>query len=73
MKPYIEEAVDKYLEELNGKWQETERAVVRVSQIETRILDLEGVTDIGDTKINGSGSNYTAAETAVLKRGDIVG
>ena len=73
MKPYIEETVDKYLEELNGKWQETERAVVRISQIETRILDLEGVTDIGDTKINGSGSNYTAAETAVLKRGDIVG
>lgn len=46
VKPYIEEAIDGYFKELNEKWQESESIVVRISQIESRLLYLEGVFDI---------------------------
>lgn len=72
-KMYIEEAIDKYISELRGKWQETERIIVRVSQIESRLLEIEGIVDIGETKINGVGGNFTADEASIVKRGSIVG
>lgn len=33
--------------------------MVRVSQIESRLLGVSGILDIADTKINGLAANYT--------------
>ena len=42
------------------KRQDQEQAlVVRVSQIESRLLGVSGILDIADTKINGLAANYT--------------
>ncbi|HCT64262.1 MAG TPA: phage tail protein [Lachnospiraceae bacterium] len=70
---YINEELDDYFLELNKTWQSVDNIIVRISQIESRLLDLEGVIDIYDTTINGSSSNYTVATNSIVVRGDIIG
>lgn len=53
----INEAVKGYLLELRKTWAESTHIVVRISQIETRILGVKGVVDVGGTKINGVEDN----------------
>ena len=55
----ITQAVSDYLSELREEWAESSFLVVRISQIESRILAIKGVADIASTKINGSTSNLT--------------
>lgn len=59
LKTAIQDAVDAYLLELRQEWAETTSTIVRISQIESRILAVDGVADINNTKINGSISNLT--------------
>lgn len=55
----IRDAVDAYLLELRQKWADSSFTVVRVSQIESKILAVTGIADITNTKLNGSASNLT--------------
>lgn len=55
----IQEAVNAYLLELRQAWSETTSTIVRISQIESRILSVKGVADINNTKLNGSANNLT--------------
>ena len=71
--PYIEQVIDNYFAELNTTWADVNNIIVRVSQIETRLLDLDGVIDIGNTKINGVAANYTVPTDSIVVRGDIIG
>lgn len=59
LKTAIQDAVDAYLLELRQGWAATTSTIVRISQIESRILAVPGVADIANTKINGSASNLT--------------
>lgn len=59
MKTPIQEAVDAYLLELRQGWADSSHTVVRISQIESKILALKGIADIDNTKLNGSDSNIT--------------
>ena len=45
----VEEAVSAYLLELRQAWKDQDLTVVRISQIESRILDLPEVVDITGT------------------------
>ena len=54
-----------YLLELRKNWANQANTVVRISQIETRILQIEGIVDIQNTKINNSASNLTLTEYQV--------
>jgi len=45
--------------------------VIRVSQIESRLLDIAGIKDAADTIINGSASNYTLLQDKIPKLGVI--
>ncbi len=56
-KGLIEDAVSEYLLELRKAWADCTRLAVRISQIETRILCIEGIVDIGGTELNGSAEN----------------
>jgi uncharacterized phage protein gp47/JayE len=47
--------------------------MVRIAQIETRILTIEGILDIADTKINGTGKNLTLAYEEIPLRGAVNG
>lgn len=57
LKAPIENAVDAYLQGLREKWAQSSTTVVRISQIESRILGVQGVADIKDTKLNGNTEN----------------
>ena len=55
----IEEAVAAYFLELRKSWANNTNIIIRVSQIETRILSVTGIVDIANTRINGTASNLT--------------
>lgn len=71
-RPYIETAIDAYFLELSQVWAESENLIVRVSQIETRLLNAAGVIDIQDTKINGVQGNFVVPADSIPVRGSIV-
>lgn len=58
----ITKAVSDYLLELRTYWANGSNTVVRIAQIESRILAITGVADIADTEINGEASNLTLGE-----------
>lgn len=58
IKPSIEEVMEAYFLELRQAWEE-EHLVVRISQVENRILNLDGVLDVADTKLNGVAGNLS--------------
>lgn len=57
VKPDIIKAIEQYFLEIRRSWANSGENTVRVSQIETRILNLTGVIDIRNTKLNGSDQN----------------
>ena len=70
---YVEQTIEEYFEELSKTWADQEQAlVVRVSQIESRLLGVSGILDITDTKINGLAANYTLTLDHIPSLGEIV-
>ena len=59
LKTTITEVINEYLKEIRANWANYSQSVVRISQIETRLLAITGVVDIANTKINGVASNLT--------------
>lgn len=70
---YVIAAIDEYFESLNETWADQEALVVRISQIETRLLGLPGIIDIANTKLNGLQQNVVLDPDAIAVRGDISG
>ena len=61
----IDEAIQAYLLELRRTWADNPYLVVRVSQIETRLLSISGIVDIGNTRINNKADNLTLGKYEV--------
>ena len=57
VKERVSEAIEGYLLELRSEWHSHDSAAVRIAQIESRIMNVDGVVDIRNTKINGMDSN----------------
>lgn len=53
----IDEVIENYLLELRKTWADEDHLIVRISQIETRLLGIKGIVDINSTKINGAADN----------------
>lgn len=70
-KTAIEEVINAYLLEIRKVWADETASVVRISQIETRILNLTGVVDINKTKINGAASNLVLGEYEIPVLGGV--
>lgn len=73
LKQSMEETIDGYFMELAETWSANDHLIVRISQIEARLLLLEGIVDISDVRINESYENVTLAEDAIPVRGDVIG
>lgn len=73
LKKDIDSAMDNYMSELKSDWENQENIIVRVSQIETRILQLEGVVDINGTSINGEEGNLQLGKYEIPKFNSISG
>lgn len=67
----VKEAIDFYFLELAGKWEGADYLTVRISQVETRLLDLGGVIDIGKTKFNGVAQNLQLGADEIPIRGTV--
>lgn len=59
---YATEAINGYFLELAQSWADQDEAlVVRISQIESRLLGITGILDIANTTINEKAANHTLA------------
>ena len=67
------EVIDGYFTELSKSWADSDSIVIRISQIEQRILHLSGVVDIENTEINGQAQNFIVDTNSIPKRGDVSG
>lgn len=67
----IEEVISDYLLEQRQDWANQTQVIVRIAQIDTRILAIEGVIDISDTRINGEPSNLTLGEYDIPVMGSV--
>lgn len=69
LEPYVNGAIDGYFRELAASWADEEALIVRISQIETRLLDLAGVLDISGTTLNGAAQNLVLSADNIPIRG----
>lgn len=65
--------LDEYFKELNHSWEDINNIIVRISQIESRLLNVKGILDVGGTKLNGRTENVQLDKDAVAIRGTING
>jgi len=68
----IENAVGEYLLALRKEWSQSDQLIVRVSQIENRILGVKGVIDIAGTLLNGISGNLTLSKYQIPVLGGVV-
>lgn len=73
LKDSIENTIESYFLQLRSKWSESEGLIVRINQIESNILAIEGIIDIKSTKLNGSSENITLEYDSIPIRGDVIG
>jgi uncharacterized phage protein gp47/JayE len=67
------QAIDLYLGELAAAWDEAGQTVVRVSQIESRLLGVEGIRDVTGTTLNGAAGNLVLGADSIPERGLVNG
>ena len=67
----VEEAIDAYFAELARDWANHDRLVVRISQIETRLLNINGILDINGTTLNGQARNVELGTDDIPVRGTV--
>lgn len=68
----IVEVISDYLLEIRKDWATQTNSIVRIAQIESRIMTIEGVIDIANTEINGSPDNLTLTNYQIPIMGVIV-
>lgn len=73
VEPYVYEAIDAYFLELAEDWANEANLIVRISQIEIRLLDVVGIVDIADTTINDLAQNLTLSSDNIPVRGEVIG
>ncbi len=73
IKDYAGKAIETYLNDLCQLWSESECLIVRISQLETRLLNVAGVVDISGTTINGVEQNLVLDKDSIPIRGEIIG
>lgn len=70
IKPQVVETLEDYFLDVRKNW-ENGNLVVRISQIENHILNLDGVLDVTDTQINGVASNLPVEQEYIPVLGGV--
>lgn len=73
LQAHIDNAVKAYLLDLRRTWADESNLILRISQIETRLLNIKGIVDVTKTKINGSESNLTLGSFEIPVFGGVSG
>ena len=69
----VQELIDDYFLELKKEWEDATQIIIRIIQLESRILELEGVLDVQDTLINGQPENLVLDADFIPVRGEVLG
>lgn len=69
----LEEAVSAYFLELRESWADADHLTVRMSQVDNRLLNVRGVVDVQDTRINGVAGNLILGEYEIPVFGGVSG
>ena len=69
----IKESIDAYFLELAKTWTENDNLTVRLSQIEARVLMIEGILDGGSIKLNNASENIILEYNEIPLRGEVNG
>lgn len=67
----IEEIIDNYFLELKKTWEDNNNLAVRISQLESRILEIETILDIEGTTLNDSDKNLILEADNIPIRGSV--
>lgn len=68
----IADAVNTYFTEIGKSWEASTTALtVRVSQIEIRLLEIEGIVDVTSVALNGTEANLTLSDNTLPLIGEI--
>lgn len=67
-----QKVINDYFVELNATWADSENVIVRISQLETRLLNVSGVVDIANTEINGFEENFIAPVNSIVALGEVL-
>lgn len=69
----VNNIVDNYFKSLSTNWDKEDNLIVRISQLETRLLGVAGVLDITNTRMNNSSSNLSLESNEIpVREGDVV-
>ncbi len=69
----VNEIVDNYLLSLSNNWDKEENLIVRISQIETRLLNVQGVIDVTNILLNEGSYNIVLEPDEIpVREGSVV-
>lgn len=71
VKPAVVASINEYLEELRGTWADSPSLVVRISQIDVRILAIAGIIDVQNTKLNNAQQNIELGPDEIPVLGEV--
>lgn len=72
IEPKAKETLEAYFLDLRKSW-ENGAVTVRISQVENKLLNLEGVLDVTNTAFNGSESNLALSQEKIPVLGGVTG
>ena len=75
VKDKVNEVVDKYFKELAESWEGADKnnLTVKISQIDSRLLDLPGISDVKGTKLNGTSDNISVDSNNIpIRVGEVI-
>lgn len=72
LKEQIENAIEEYFSKLRQSWASGDSIIVRISQIEYRLLELDGIFDLKNTTLNDQEENIIINGESIPVRGEII-
>lgn len=67
----VKEVINDYFLELSKEWEDSETTVIRVAKLESYILDINGVVDIENTKLNNKVGNLILQDNEIPVLGEL--
>lgn len=70
-KEAIEAAIEDYFLELRQEWEKEDVLVVRINQIRRRVMEIEGIIDMGEIVLDDAAENIILEKDMIPVRGEI--
>ncbi|MGE7021986.1 baseplate J/gp47 family protein [Solibacillus cecembensis] len=67
----VQQMVDNHILELKKGWEDATQIVIRIVQLESKMLEINGIIDVQNTTINGEANNLILGPNSIPNRGEI--